>query len=565
MSSFTTVGGGNLPGRETDEERRRRIEMAMMQRNRAVAPAERPATMMSRAGGAAAGMTAGGGAAAGAIRPAALQAAEGTRGLSTYNPDAALSRVRQNASPTSARPNPEDRSLDPVEVRNRQNRLLAQQRAVDMQIRQLRRQRAQGRDLSPEQTGQLASLEQQAVELRQGKVDAFRLANELEGRGPLSPTEAEASRQRLANQIPDARRAVLGQAEGELDQRFESQLDRQMSGGTNYLPEGTPDRREMQLREEMAGPNPGEARQQFLADTAGGGMPPEQRASREQRMDRVRQAEIERQVRARRDAEVRGMEQDAALDSRETRAQIDGIAAETDVQRARNAATAAEVENRGITLAGMQIDQEARSIADLGDTQIAASRAQLEQQIAEAESAAFMARNASSPEAIAQQRRLQELEGELMAVQLEQAVREFGQGPEVAGEARSMVVDGIAQSFTAINGKPITGNRVAQLGALASAVDQLKRLPNENQRQEMAQEALRQIRIMTGDTGVRDSGAVSSEFVRNFFRSLSRMDVVSAVSEPGSSREERRRREEQSKLFRELTEIAGVSLQSEDQ
>lgn len=311
--------------------------------------------------------------------------------------------------------------LDPVEVRNRQNMLLAQQRGVDQQIRALRRKRVQGGELSPQEIQQLTQLEQQAVQLRQGKVDAFRLGNELQGRGPLSADEAEASRQRLGLQVAEARRRVLGQAEGELDSRFDAQVQREQAGIPDYRPAGMGDRREVQLREEMAGPSPEMAQRQFMEQTAAGNsITGREYTQREARMQTVRQAEMERQARSRRAQGIGSLEQDAALDARETMAQIQNIEAQNQVQAARNRGQAAEVESRGLTLAESEINQRIDEIDGLGSQEISARASELEAIIAENRQRASAA---TGDTAVEFRRRTQSAEAELAALKAEEDLR----------------------------------------------------------------------------------------------------------------------------------------------
>lgn len=485
----------------------------------------------------------------------------------SYNPRTALDRVRPNMSAIEDRPQPTQ--IDPAAVRSRQNQLLVQQRAVDQQIRALRRQRVQGGTLTPEQIQQLAQLESQAVSLRQNKVDAFRLGNELEGRGPASPSEAQASRMRLARQVEEARRGVRAQAQSELDNRFATQARREVAGIPDYRPEGMPDREADRLYQELSGTSPSEARQRFLLATDNNGISPEDRSARSARMARLMEEEQQRQLRSARERGVEGAELDAALDARETRAQIAAIEAQNDVQRSRNAGRAAEVESRGLELAGRRFDQEIERIDQLGDAELQRAAAEINQAIAEAQSATALALDEASPEGMEMRRRMQALQAELQAVQLEEAVRRVRTGPEIAGEDRSMLVNGIAQSFAAINGEPIRGDRIAQLGALSSAVDQLKRLPNKGQQEEIAQEVLRQIAVLTGAEGVEDS-SVPFTYVGNFIKSLTPADLFagdglfSGVRTPEGVQKMRRRRAEQERVFNDLKRMAGLEAASEE-
>jgi hypothetical protein len=330
-------------------------------------------------------------------------------------------RPMEQPPPIRSTKNPAPQSsmqLDPVEVRNRQNMLLAQQRGVDQQIRALRRKRVQSGELSPQEIQQLTQLEQQAVQLRQGKVDAFRLGNELQGRGPLSADEAEASRQRLGLQVAEARRRVMGQAEGELDSRFDAQVQREQAGIPDYRPAGMGDRREVQLREEMAVPSPEMAQRQFMEATAGGGMTDDQRSKREARMQTVRQAEMERQARMRRDQGVTGMEADAALDARETRAQIPNMEAENDVARTRNAGQAAEVESQAL-------DQQYERLSQLGPLELEVDIADAQRRRQELQMQLQTMQDQNDPQYIALVRESRMLEAEMENMQIAAANRKM--------------------------------------------------------------------------------------------------------------------------------------------
>lgn len=479
------------------------------------------------------------------------------RNAGTYDPAAGPESLRQNQSPLGARPEP--RQLDPASVRQQQNRLLIQQRAVDQQIRALRRQRARGGELSPEQINQLAQLEQQAVDLRRGKVDMFRLGNELEGRGPLSPTEAEASRLRLAEQIPDARRSVLEQAKNENDVRFRRMAEREAAGVPDYRPEGMADAEADRLYSEMAGPTPGEARASFLAGPQGitpGGSATTQhirnteRVDREVRMQQIREQERLRQARELRERGIANDEADRALDIRETQGRIAEIQSENAVQRAQNQNRAAEVEGRGLELAGRQLDQQIESISQLGEAQLELASAEIQQAIAEARAAAEAA-----PRDVAARQRLQELEGEFKAVQLQQAIKTLEEGPRIDPQQRKMVVDGIADAFVSINGQPIRGGRIADLGVMRSAVDTIARMPSEADRRSVASEVLNRIRALNGDLDVEGSRVPFTQFADWFRIGEDAGDATDKL---------KARRKEQERIIAELMQMAGVTSPSEE-
>lgn len=134
--------------------------------------------------------------------------------------------------------------LDPNELREFNRRQMAERRAMEARIRQMRAaaQRGANRPVSDAMIPGLAELQAQEAELRQRVAEGARLQRRAEGR-ELTPEQVEASRQRLAGQIPGAMASIAEQQQAQLSEIQASQMAREVEAGGRIagqtgMPEG---------------------------------------------------------------------------------------------------------------------------------------------------------------------------------------------------------------------------------------------------------------------------------------------------------------------------------------
>jgi hypothetical protein len=291
------------------------------------------------------------------------------------------------AMPTSQRarqgqavqPQQQAGGLDPNEMREYQRRRMAERRAMETQIRQRRAaaQRGSSRPVSDALIPGLAELQAQEAEIRQEVANNARLMRRAEGR-EMTPEQVEASRQRLAGQIPGAMAGIAQQQQAELSGIQERQMAQEVAGGRRMAGDGLSDSeaamtamdadprqrrdaglydfgdaRERAVREEMAGmPTPEQAQQRFMDST----QPDfEDMARRRAALDVTEDQAIAAQT-------IRQRMREADMARQRSEASAAELAAQTPERMAQMEQDAMGVQESQIGLAQEQINQELENL-----------------------------------------------------------------------------------------------------------------------------------------------------------------------------------------------------------